>query len=338
MAANAGEVTVLARTRAAFDGLTYDWTASDAAVSNLFSTGANGDVVRFTPDSSNVGVYSLEVVISGNGFEGRTRARLVIVDSPVSADLSDLDYDGYPGSIDALPRDATQMLTNPIMPLNSSVFYSDQSITLGEFSAQRALSTGYASAGATLSEAQFIAAARSEYPDVTPQTDPSISNSIGVMDFELRDLDSTEADVRLNLLGNIPLGAGLKIYHPTEASWSRFVEGSADSLASAPAVDGECPASGSNNYTAGLIAGAACVRFTLTDGGPNDADGRRDGVISMIGAIGTLADDQTGSEGPDEVDLSPQKGGGVFGWALLLLVLLRLQRVVALPLSNYRSC
>ncbi|MBX2886045.1 MAG: thrombospondin type 3 repeat-containing protein, partial [Granulosicoccus sp.] len=317
--AAAGPVTVLARTRAGIEGLNYDWSESDPAILNLLN-GTSGDVVTFTPTAANAGVYNLVVSVQGSGITGKTRARLVIVDSPVSDDLSDNDYDGYPGSIDNDNSNANRVLTNNFNLNGSSVFYSDQSITLGEFTALKAADTRYQSALATLSEADFLNAANSQYPDVTAVADPSISNSIGVMDFELRDLDTARANVRLNLRGNIPLGAGLKIYDPREGTWSKFVENGSDGLSSAPQVNGDCPADNSPNYGPGLVAGQACVRFQLTDGGVNDADGKRDGVISMLGAIGTLANDQGGGGGGD-VDLSPEKGGGgSIGWWILLLL------------------
>ncbi|MBX2880419.1 MAG: thrombospondin type 3 repeat-containing protein [Granulosicoccus sp.] len=314
-----GPVTILARTRAGIEGLTHDWSATDAAILDKLGD-TSSDVVTFTPTVADTGVYDLQVTVQGAGIRGTTRARLVIVASPLSDDLSDTDYDGYPGSLDNNNSNANRLLTDNQNVSGSSVFYSDQSITLGAFTARRAADARYQNARATLSQQDFLSAAGSEYPDVTPVTDPSISNSIGVMDFELRDLDTDKANVRLNLLGNIPLGAGLKIYNPREARWTLFVGNGADSLASAPAsVSGDCPASSSPNYTPGLIAGQTCVRFQLTDGGPNDADGQRDGVISMIGAIGTLADDG-GPGGPDDVIIRPAKGGGSIGWFVMLLV------------------
>lgn len=315
-----GPVTILARTRAGIEGLTHDWSETDPEIlSELGDTST--DVVTFTPSAEDAGVYDIVVSVQGSGITGKTRARLVIVDSPLSDDLSDGDYDGYPGSIDNDNSNANRVLTNNMNISGSSVFYSDQSITLGAFTAQRAADARYQNARATLSQQDFLSAASSQFPDVTPVADAAIGNSIGVMDFELRDLDTDQANVRLNLLGNIPLGAGLRIYNPREATWTAFAGSASDSLASAPLVGGDCPASNSPNYSAGLIAGQSCVRFQLTDGGPNDADGARDGVISMIGALGTLSADQGSGGGPDVVDLNPTEGGGgSMGWWLTLFI------------------
>ena len=58
-------------------------------------------------------------------------------------------------------------------------------------------------------------------------------------------------------------------------------------LASAAGEKGACPPPGSPAYQAGLAAGAGCIQLTLTDGGPNDSDGVKDGVIRDPGGAGT---------------------------------------------------
>ncbi|MFK7994441.1 MAG: Ig-like domain-containing protein [Granulosicoccus sp.] len=329
--AGAGQVTVLARTRSEIPGLSYNWNGSDAAILALFEGAPTDDVVTFSPTAENTGVYNLEVAIQGSGIQGKTRARLVIVESPLVDDLADLDYDGYPASLDNDNANANRILSESGANVSSSVFYSDQSITLGAFTAQQAASSRYSAAKATLSQAEFLAAAQRRYPDVTPIADSTIDNSIGVMDFELRDLDSDSANIRLKLLGNIPLNASLRVYNPRSGSWRNFSGTGSDSIASAPLVAGECPANDSPNYTNGLIAGQGCVRFRLTDGGPNDSDGVRDGVIAMTGVIGSLlSDPTTGNSGPGDVDVSPSRsGGGALSWlaAMLLLTGIATRRV-----------
>lgn len=79
-----------------------------------------------------------------------------------------------------------------------------------------------------------------------------------------------------------------------------------NTLASASGVDGPCPAPGSRDYVSGLQPGHYCVQLTLDDGGPNDADGLRNGMILDPGGVGT----PPVSSGAGSVTTSTAGGGG----------------------------
>jgi len=316
--ADRGEVTVIARTRANIDGLTFDWSENSARVLELLGSVTTGEVVTFSPSAADTGVYDLIVTVQGPGLSGRTRARLVIVPA-LGIELADNDYDGYPAALDNDNLNANRVLASPQSPSISHVFYSDQSITLGELTAHSAAQKQYASVSTVLSESAFLESANALYTFVTAATDPIAATSIGIINFELRDLDTDSANIRLNLINGIPQNPEFKVYVPGSAFWQRFTNATSNSLSSAPSDSNECPASNSSNYSPGLTAGHACVRFRLTDGGPNDADGVRDGVISIIGAIGQAIDD--GDNGSGEIDLTPKKsGGGTLTWLVLIML------------------
>jgi hypothetical protein len=68
-------------------------------------------------------------------------------------------------------------------------------------------------------------------------------------------------------------------------AWQDFSAVGQDAIASAPGADGVCPPPGSGAYRPGLASGDGCVQLSLTDGGPNDADGYADGVIRDPGGL-----------------------------------------------------
>jgi hypothetical protein len=48
---------------------------------------------------------------------------------------------------------------------------------------------------------------------------------------------------------------------------------------------GVCPPPGSAEYRPGLNHGDWCVQVTIEDGGPNDADGAKNGVIASLAGV-----------------------------------------------------
>ncbi len=107
----------------------------------------------------------------------------------------------------------------------------------------------------------------------------------------------------------------------SDGRWRTFVVGAYDQLHSTLRVDGQCPAADSPLWQPGLTAGHDCVRLTLSDGGPNDPDGRADGVISATpGAISVLRVRAPGGGAPR----SSQTGGSADIALFVLLFLMTL--------------
>jgi hypothetical protein len=69
-------------------------------------------------------------------------------------------------------------------------------------------------------------------------------------------------------------GAVYRKYH-FDRGWQDFVVDSHNGVASAPGSRDRCAEPGADDYRSGLNTGDYSVQLTLEDGGPNDADGRR---------------------------------------------------------------
>lgn len=113
-------------------------------------------------------------------------------------------------------------------------------------------------------------------------------------------------DVVLPLTADLPDNSLLRYrkYGPhdvngsTVTGWYSFVSdgtdkiktavGTSDSPAQCP-PPGDTDTNGITGYRDGLNAGDRCIQLTLTDGGPNDADGVEDGTISDPGGAGLFA-------------------------------------------------
>jgi hypothetical protein len=116
-----------------------------------------------------------------------------------------------------------------------------------------------------------------------------------------------------------------------DSGWQGFVIDSNNKVASARGSDGVCPAPGDVAYRDGLHAGDYCIQLTLEDGGPNDNDDLRNGVIRDPSGAGStpqsIGNDTASGNG------SSSSGGGGGGctinpsnridplWICMLLVL-----------------
>jgi hypothetical protein len=116
-------------------------------------------------------------------------------------------------------------------------------------------------------------------------TDPDFAYPGGLADFEITGVEPGGAAVVV-----IPLDDGIQaeaVYRKlASGTWFDFGESGADSVATAEGANGACPPPLAAAYASPMSAGHGCLQLTLTDGGPNDADGVADGVIRDPGGIG----------------------------------------------------
>lgn len=144
----------------------------------------------------------------------------------------------------------------------------------------------------------------------------------GYFDFEIHGLTQAGQAVLVVIpqLAPIPADATYRKY--TEAGgWASFVEDINNVLSSAAGEAGICPVPGDSAYAPGLNQGHYCVQLLIEDGGANDGDTRRNGVIKDPGGVSRL---NTTSPATSS---SRSSGGGTIG-LFVLLVMLGLRRLV----------
>ncbi len=125
---------------------------------------------------------------------------------------------------------------------------------------------------------------------VPPDTKVAQACVGGCFDFKVTGL-SAGAQAKVVLLPlSTPIPKGTVAYRKYKGtSWVNFDSSTGDSIASAPGSSSSCPAASSSQYVNGLQAGDSCVRLTITDGGPNDADGSANGTIADPGGVALVS-------------------------------------------------
>jgi hypothetical protein len=155
---------------------------------------------------------------------------------------------------------------------------------------------------------------------VTPPADTGYQHTSGVFDFEIRGVPQTAgvASIVLPLQTALDSDAVYRQYVQSSSGWHAFTSSGADAIYSAPATNGACPGPDSATWTTGLSAKAQCLRLTLTDGGPNDADGVVNGTIVNAGGAATTP--SSSSQSSSQPSSGVTKGGGAVTWIWLWML------------------
>lgn len=326
-----GTVTLSANARDANnDPLSYDWSASDPDLGLVPGTPA--DTATFDPAAGTLlAGESYQVVVRvSDGIQQleqhltlRLEAAVPVGDTDGDGindsveGLDDSDGDGIPDYLDDI--DAANVLQlrgeGDNQSLDQLVTESGLSLRVGD----SALRAGRHGAGILPLDVLDGAGGAADDPDYT------IVGSL--FDFSIHGLTDARRSARvvLPLSVNIPVGAAFRKFDGE--SWHSFIVRGEDSLASAARENGRCPAPAGLGWQGGLVAGLECVRLTLTDGGPNDADGQVNGVIDDPGGVAVPDADETPAATPDD----SANSGPATPWALMIIVLLGLARRVRLP-------
>jgi hypothetical protein len=301
---------------AAFDGngdtLTYNWSGSANA---LGIDGVTTSSASFDPSVVPPGAYSARVTV-GDGNGGTTAASILIVVAPGTSADFDSDADGIPDSVDTVTDNASVLADQAGDLVSSALLETDAARSLRR--GRTSLAAGRT--GALIDMADLVLVGVGE--GGLPLGADSYDNVGGIFDFEVHSLNPGDsARVVLPLQTSIRAGAVYRKFHPV-TGWHDFVADANNAVASAHSTLGQCPGPASDEYVDGLQPFADCVRLTLTDGGPNDADGVADGVIRDPGGV-ALADGT-----PVEDDGGTTVSGGAFFLApwFALAALFRLRR------------
>lgn len=322
------------------DTLTYDWSASDAALSGV----ASGKIFTVDPSIPNNGTYTVSVAVSNGTSTVNQSIVLVLKTTAPTLDAAndsdsdgDSDEDGIKDAIEGRGDTDGDGMPDYLDPVNDptllNAFVSDSTpnyrrllnttaglrLSLGMLALQaQDPSTGYVGAKIKTGDVKDISG--------TPVSDSSYDAVSGIYDFEIHGLSDAQrtAQIVIPLASSIPAGATVRKF--ADGTWYSFVENASDNIKSVASVNGECPIAGSSDYQAGLITFKNCLQLTMTDGGPNDADGQANGVISDPVTLAVPAEDNTPSAAPTSPPKS--KSGGAIGlwWLLLGPVLVGMQR------------
>ena len=306
------------------DHHSFDWSETD---NRLFDTGTGGaDSFIFDPQFLSEGVYSVKVTVTDNGEPAESVAAeaLISVSQPESTSpardqdgdgisdedegTGDADQDGVPDYLDAIDDPAVLQSVEAVSDRALLITEPGLSLRLGG----TALAAGYY--GAAISLQDIEAYANQSGIGVSASVESALEFPGGLYDFEVTGLRQTGQSVKVVIPQAAKIGADAvyRKYH-LESGWQDFVEDAGNSVASAAGSRDSCPAPGARAYQAGLQQGHYCVQLTLQDGGPNDADGRANGVIKDPGGVGLspqAADNVTGSAS------SGGGGGGGGGCAI----------------------
>jgi len=326
-------VRAMVRDSNSMDTHTYDWSGTD----NLLLASNPGLLdAQFIIDPTSVlpGFYKVEVMVADDGLPSldatveiylqflNTAPVLTNQDSDGDgiADniegFGDGDGDGIPDYLDGLDNAAMMQTTTGVFDRWLMNTQPGLGLRLGKIS----LATNHHVAGVSADEIWQMAGSLGGV--VPADATDSYTNAGGYFDFEIHGLNQPGQSVLVVIpqFVIIPENAVYRKY--TEAfGWNSYVEDSRNGLSSAPGEPGVCPAPGDPAFVPGLNQGHFCVQLLVEDGGPNDADARRNGVIEDPGGVATLTATQTVT--------SSSSGGGSMGGVILLLLLLRLDRLNA---------
>ncbi|MEM7804570.1 MAG: thrombospondin type 3 repeat-containing protein [Pseudomonadota bacterium] len=275
------------------DGQLYDWSLTDSALQP--AEGYNASTFSFDASGVAEGLYRvrLNVVDTGDPLQPQTAQRWlrVLTNPPMLDDANDTDGDGIADQSDGIGdadldgvADWLDAVDNRALLLreagDSAYLQTDPGLTL------RLGSTAMAAGDDAAITLADIAAFGSNGGPAQAAEDAEFSYLTDPVDFTIDGLAAAGDSARIvvPLGGSIPADAFYRKY-VSDIGWQSFVEGQNDSIASAQGTAETCPAPGSSEYQPGVTEGHRCVQLTLSDGGPNDADGQANRAISDPGGV-----------------------------------------------------
>jgi hypothetical protein len=258
---------------------TFDWSGSDSGLFDPVT--ANDPAYLLDPSGLSAGLYDFRLSVTDDGMpplNSLTSSLVKLVDAnPVLSVDEDVDGDGTNDADEGTgDRDGDRIpdyldngpLSN-VLPIDTA---GRQLETLPGLSLRLGANAFLAGDGYVgLVEQSVGVDGDNGYPDA-------------VVDFDVGKVPpGGRAPIVIPLLQPIPEGAVYRNF--VRGQWVEFTISDDDAIASAAGDSGACPMPGAGAYSAGLGVGAGCIQLTITDGGPNDADGIADGVIRNAGGL-----------------------------------------------------
>ena len=348
---NDGDVRVTADLAVAGSGSeTYDWSRTDSAVLAV-QTGLRDNDFIFDPRNLPLGVYNIDVTVSDDGSTTHNTVLINVLaatapllttddtDGDLTDDVTegyaDADNDGVPNYLDDssnrefLPTQSLNLLTTRNLQSSTGTFLAlgDAAIAAGHY-------------GAVISAADMVNFGGAYGTSTLIAVDAGHTQISEFFDFTVSGLTvGGSVRVVLPLSTGMQPGAIYRTFTPFTPvyGWQSFVVDPNNGIASASSVGGICPAPGSSAYDLnGLNQYADCVQLTLSDGGPNDADGEFNGIVRDLGVV-VIPTASTNNTGPaclaTTFNNCPEQGGSI-GLLQPLFMLLMLPTLFAYRLHR----
>ena len=316
------------------DTFTYNWTPSNNLVAVPGTGGSSDTTFEFDPSSLEPGSYSLGVTVtdSAQASASDTAILNVVIAAPslttadsdgdgVTDDVEgyqDSDADGIPDYLDEHDQDGIGYL---IADQTGSIPTSSDLETEQSYDVRKGVVAQSVSASGVLVSEADILTYLSDNGSSSSISDDIFINVGGIFDFEIHGVAlGGTAPIVLPLSSGILANAEYRKFD-TDTGWSAFVVDGNNQIASARSDNGLCPGPNSTDYRAGLNLFDDCVRLTLQDGGPNDADDTVNGVIRDPGGVAVA--DVTPEPEPAPAPDDGSSGGGILHpFALIILGIL----------------
>jgi ubiquitin len=287
--------------------LDYRWQLGELAAAAV----VEADVVMLDPAKLE-GRYQFKLQATDNNQTLETDVVLLVVAGCAHDHCgSELDQSGLPAAANLFTAQPGRLPLCPKVGQEqsgrvSSCSAAEAGVSYLEIPAQYQLTMGQQSEKTSWSSGQFgVALNDGALPDQGYQ---QLSQ---LVDFEVRQLNNQGESVPVV----IPLPQGRQITAESvwrkhhNGRWFDFVQNSRNQLFSASKnSEGRCPQVSDVVWTSGLTTKHECVRLIIEDGGPNDADGKANGVIVDPGVLAQVVRE----------DKVYRTSGGSTGWLALV--------------------
>ena len=281
VAADGGSVVATVQIQDPNGTHTADWSQSN---NNLVPLDGSGSMTfSFDPTGLEAGPYLVNVDVSDDGIPDQTYSIGKLIHVTADSATPDLDEDGVPDEFD-------EVAAEHAISLDSSE--SDLLVIAqrGTKLAAGGAATSNSVRGVKVTESMIIEGGEDGGDAPLNAEDTGFDYGSGLYDLEIQRIAAPGQSVRIvvSVGSAIPADGMLRIF--TEAqSWMDFATDENNTVASSQGTETSCPEVGAVSYSSGLNEGSFCIELMIEDGGANDADGEANGVIDLLGGIGTPA-------------------------------------------------
>ncbi len=260
----------------------------------LLDLDSDDSTFTFDPSEIALGIYHIDLVVTNldePALQSSDQITLKLETTPTELGEGDSDGDGIPDNIEGLGDADNDGIPNYLDSINECNVMIATRDSDSDF-----LVEGDPGVCIRLGDSALVGNSGGVRIVSTQIVDSDAVNSGGLFDFIATGLPIAGQAYNVVLPQSQPIPANA-IYRKLSltGTWQNFVETSSDQLQSAMGSMGYCPPPQDASWTPGLTEGDWCVQLTITDGGPNDADGKANNMIVDPGGVGVMS---TGNSQP----------------------------------------